>query len=86
VLKPGGAFFVSDIVLRHDLPESIRTSAAAYSACVAGALLRDEYIGIPKATGFTEIAVMSEATYPIDILTADPTVASLKDRLENVSE
>ena len=86
VLKPGGTFFVSDIVLRHELPESIRTSAVAYSACVAGALLKDDYVGIPKAKGFMAIAIMSEVTYPLDVLTADPTVSSLKDRLDNVSD
>ncbi|HIA47914.1 MAG TPA: arsenite methyltransferase [Candidatus Hydrogenedentes bacterium] len=86
VLKPGGAFFVSDIVLSHPLPESIRSSAAAYSACVAGAMLKDDYIGIPESKGFKDIDIMSEATYPIDILTADPTVSSLKSRLDCVSE
>lgn len=86
VLKPGGKFFVSDIVLRHELPETIRSSAAAYSACVAGALLKDVYVGIPESLGFTGLDVMSEATYPIDILTADPTVSSLKSELKDVSE
>jgi arsenite methyltransferase len=86
VLKPGGKFFVSDIVLRHELPESIRTSAAAYSACVAGALLKDDYVGIPAVQGFKDINIMSEATYPIEILTADPTVASLKAGLKGISD
>jgi hypothetical protein len=77
---------VSDIVLSHPLPECIRTSAAAYSACVAGALLKDDYIGIPQAQGFNDIDIMSEATYPIDILAADPTLSSLKSQLTDVSE
>ena len=86
VLKPGGAFFVSDIVLKHALPEAIRSSAAAYSACVAGAMMKDDYIGIPQAKGFSNVRVMSEATYPIDILTADPMVSSLKSQIKGVSE
>ena len=85
VLKPGGRYFVSDIVLRRELPEPIRNSAAAYSACVAGALLKDDYIGISEGMGFRDIEVMSEAVYPLDILTADPTVSSLMSQLEGVT-
>lgn len=86
VLKPGGKFFVSDIVLRRALPESILNSQAAYAACVAGALLKEDYIGIPESLGFTDLDVMSEATYPLDVLTEDPTVSGLLANMENVSE
>ncbi len=43
-LKPGGRLMVSDIVLRKDLPEEIRNSISAYTACVAGATRKEKYL------------------------------------------
>ena len=86
VLKPGGKYFVSDIVLRGELPEIIKNSPAVYSACVSGALQKEEYIGISEMLGFQHIEVMSEAVYPLDALTEDPTVKGLMSELEGVSQ
>lgn len=43
VLKPGGRVAVSDIALKHELPEAVAKSMAAYVGCIAGAILIDEY-------------------------------------------
>jgi len=60
VLKQGGRLIVSDIVLLKELPSSIKNSVAAYIGCVAGAILKDEYIGAIEAAGFQEIGVTDE--------------------------
>ena len=43
VLKPGGRVAVSDIALKHELPEAVAQSMAAYVGCIAGAILIDDY-------------------------------------------
>lgn len=72
VLKPGGRFFISDLVLLHDLPESIASSQELYCACVAGALQKRDYLAAMQAAGFTAIRVAKEARYPLDLLENDP--------------
>lgn len=70
ILKKGGHFCVSDIVLVGNLPEGLKKSAEMYAGCVAGALQQDEYIGIIKKTGFknVEIKQTKTITIPDDIL------------------
>ena len=60
ILKPGGHFSVSDIVLKGELPESVRQSAELYAGCVSGAIQMDEYLNIVKAAGFTSLQVQKE--------------------------
>ena len=86
VLKPGGKFFVSDIVLSAPLPDSIRNSAAAYTACVAGALLKEDYLAKIQASGFKEVNVLKESTFPLDPLTNDPNVRDLSEKLGDATE
>lgn len=57
ILKPGGHFCVSDIVLRGELPVELKKSAAAYAGCVSGALQQEEYIEIIKSAEFENIVV-----------------------------
>jgi len=70
VLKKGGHFSVSDIVLVGDLPEGLQKSAEMYAGCVAGAIQKEEYLEIIKETGFTNITVQKEKriTLPDEIL------------------
>ncbi len=72
VLKPGGHFCVSDIVIKGTLPEALKEPAAMYTGCVSGALQMDEYLGIIKDTGFTntELPKEKKITIPDDILRA----------------
>ena len=70
VLKPGGHFSISDIVLAGDLPEKIQQAAEMYAGCVAGAIQKKEYLDLIEATGFTGLSLQKEKaiTVPDDIL------------------
>lgn len=72
VLKPGGRLMVSDMVLLKELPEVIRKSVEAYVGCIAGALLKRDYVAAIEAAGFGEVEVVGEDVYPIELTMADP--------------
>jgi arsenite methyltransferase len=57
VLKPGGHFSISDIVLEGNLPDEIREAAEMYAGCVSGAIQKEEYLGLISDNGFTNITV-----------------------------
>jgi arsenite methyltransferase len=57
VLKPGGQFWFSDIVLLRPLPKSVADNVAAYVGCVAGASQLSEYIALLGDAGLTDITV-----------------------------
>ncbi|HPE56663.1 MAG TPA: arsenite methyltransferase [Bacteroidales bacterium] len=60
VLKPGGHFCVSDIVLSGNLPEALVKDAEMYAGCVSGAMLKEEYLGVIKKAGFKNIQIRKE--------------------------
>lgn len=60
VLRQGGRFCISDIVSTGMLPAAIREAAEWYTGCVSGAIAKDEYIGIIKSTGFSDVQVAKE--------------------------
>jgi arsenite methyltransferase len=66
VLKPGGRFAVSDIVLRRELPESARKSMTLWTGCVAGALVESEYVGKLRSAGFSDVTVEPTRIYDKD--------------------
>ncbi|MGC1242984.1 MAG: arsenite methyltransferase [Chryseosolibacter sp.] len=70
ILKPGGHFSVSDIVLKGALPEGLRASAEMYAGCVSGAIQQEAYLNIVKEAGFRGIKVQKERkiTIPDEIL------------------
>jgi arsenite methyltransferase len=70
VLKPGGHFSISDIVLVGNLPENLKNKAEMYAGCVAGAIQKDVYLELIKQNGFKEITVQKEKAIviPDDIL------------------
>ncbi len=70
VLKPGGHFSISDIVLEGDLPTTIREAAEMYAGCVSGAIQKNEYLELIKANGFEHITVQKDKAIvvPDDIL------------------
>src|ERR1700744_700986 len=70
VLKPGGHFSISDIVLVGELPSKIREAAEMYAGCVAGAIQKQEYLSLIEATGFSGIVLQKEKAIvvPDDIL------------------
>ena len=70
VLKPGGHFSISDIVLIGELPDALRQDAEMYAGCVAGAIQKDAYLGFIEEQGFADITIQKEKviTIPDDIL------------------
>ena len=52
ILKPGGHFCVSDIVIKGELPINLKKSAEMYAGCVAGAVQQEEYLKIIDNAGF----------------------------------
>ena len=57
VLKPGGHFCVSDIVLEGELPAALAEAAIAYAGCVSGAQNKEEYMATISAAGFDDAAI-----------------------------
>jgi arsenite methyltransferase len=80
-LKPGGRLMVSDIVLLRELPEEIRNSVAAYTACVAGAETKESYLGAIRKAGFQEIRILDETVFPTQVLANDPTTREIVKNL-----
>ena len=70
VLKPGGHFSISDIVLVGHLPEKIQQAAEMYAGCVAGAIQKADYLELIDAGGFKNITLQKEKAIivPDDIL------------------
>jgi SAM-dependent methyltransferase len=71
VLKPGGRLVVSDIVLQKELPEFVRRSTEAYIGCLAGAVMKEEYLDMIRLAGFEEIVVREETFFPIESLVCE---------------
>lgn len=70
VLKPGGHFSISDIVLSGQLPEGLQQDAAMYAGCVSGAIEREAYLDIVRKVGFVNVQVQKQRriTLPDEIL------------------
>lgn len=70
VLKPGGHFSISDIVLVGDLPDALRGDAEMYAGCVAGAIEMKDYLAMIEEKGFVGIVVQKKKpiSIPEDVL------------------
>lgn len=70
VLKPGGHFSISDVVLVGKLPDGLRKDAEMYAGCVAGAIQRQVYLELIQSNGFENVIVQKEKpiVIPDDIL------------------
>ena len=70
VLKPGGHFSISDIVLTGELPEKIKSAAEMYAGCVASAIDKDEYLSYIGKVGFINMQIQKDKPIivPDDIL------------------
>ena len=66
VLKPGGQFAVSDVVVRGDVPADIRRSMELWVGCIAGALEETEYAAKLRAAGFADVEVEPWRIYKVD--------------------
>ena len=70
VLKPGGHFSISDVVLVGALPNALKETAEMYAGCVSGAIQKQVYLELINANGFDNIAIQKEKPIyiPDDIL------------------
>ncbi len=65
ILKKGGHFSVSDIVLQGELPPNFKKIVELYAGCITGAIQKDEYLKIVQETGFSNIQIQKEKTITI---------------------
>jgi arsenite methyltransferase len=81
VLKPGGHFSISDIVLKGVLPAKIREAAEMYAGCVAGAVQKETYLEFMEINGFENIVIQKEKPIiiPDDILGNYLTAEEIKE-------
>lgn len=78
VLKQGARLMVSDLVLVKELPEIIKNSVEAYVGCLAGAVMKDEYLGYIAMAGFEDIEILQETNYPIEAMANDVTAQAVE--------
>ncbi|HEY49533.1 MAG TPA: arsenite methyltransferase [Dehalococcoidia bacterium] len=86
VLKPGGRLMVSDIVLLKELPDSVKSSVQAYVGCLAGAIMKDDYIGAIRDSGFAEVTVVDETCFPVQLMADDPAAGAAIDKLSHSTD
>jgi arsenite methyltransferase len=70
ILKAGGHFSISDIVLVGDLPSQLQEAAEMYAGCVAGAIQKSDYLNLIEENGFTKVTIQKDKPIilPDDIL------------------
>ena len=66
VLRPGGRFAVSDVIVREGLPEPVKASMAMWTGCVGGALEEQEFIALLTAVGFESPSIEPTRVYTRD--------------------
>jgi ubiquinone/menaquinone biosynthesis C-methylase UbiE len=66
VLRPGGRFAVSDVVVRGEVPPEVRRSVELWVGCVAGALEESEYRAKLERTGFTDVSIEATRVYDLE--------------------
>ena len=72
ILKPGGHFSISDVVIEGSMPMELQEAAEMYAGCVSGAIPKEAYLDLIRNQGFSEIQVQKEKQIilPDDILQA----------------
>lgn len=81
VLKPGGRIMVSDIVLTRELPDIIRENVSAYVGCIAGAVIKEDYLEAIRKAGFTDVKILEETDFPINYIVSDNSAVIIKNDL-----
>jgi arsenite methyltransferase len=81
VLKPGGHFSISDVVLIGELPDKLKHAAEMYAGCISGAIQKDDYLSLIKSNGFKDVVVQKqkEIVIPGDILSGYMTADEIRD-------
>jgi SAM-dependent methyltransferase len=70
VLKPGGRFAVSDVVIKGEVPSQVRRSMELWVGCIAGALTEEQYLELLRRAGFEQIEVEPTRVYEFEDATA----------------
>lgn len=85
VLKPGGHFCISDVVLKGKLPAVMKETAEMYAGCVSGAIQDEEYLNIINLTGFDSVQIKKEKqiVIPDEILSSYLSETELKEFKES---
>jgi arsenite methyltransferase len=85
IMKSGGHFSISDIVLQGELPTELRDEAALYAGCIAGAVQKEEYLRIIADAGFVNITLQQErkVEIPNEILIRYLTLEQLREYKRN---
>ncbi len=60
VLRPGGHFSISDVVLIGQLPDNLRNAAEMYAGCVSGAIQKEDYLTMAREAGFEDLVVQKQ--------------------------
>ena len=81
IIKKGGHFSISDIVLQGEPPDDLRKEAALYAGCISGAVQKEEYLRIIKEAGFANIVVQKDRKIeiPNEILAKFLTIDQLRE-------
>jgi arsenite methyltransferase len=85
ILKPGGHFSISDIVLQGEISDELKKEAALYAGCISGAVQKEEYLRVIREAGFTNITVQKDRKIeiPNEILINYMTLEQLRDFKRN---
>jgi arsenite methyltransferase len=82
VLRPGGRIMVSDLALKKPLPPEIRGSVEAYVACIAGAMVKDDYLGAIRGAGFENVEIVGEKAFPAELVLEDSSASQVAETLK----
>jgi arsenite methyltransferase len=82
ILKPGGRLMVSDIVLLKELPDEVKESVGAYVGCLAGAIMKEEYLQAIRDAGFDPVKVAEEKEFPVKLMANDPTGKAVMESMD----
>jgi len=86
ILKHGGHFSISDVVIEGEMPEGLQQDAEMYAGCVSGAIQKSEYLDIVRQSGFVNIELQKEKqiNLPDEILikyTDKGNISELREKL-----
>jgi arsenite methyltransferase len=81
IMKPGGHFSISDIVLQGELTDELRKEASLYAGCISGAVQKEQYLQTIRDAGFTNITVQKnrKIEIPNEVLARVLTLEQLRD-------
>jgi SAM-dependent methyltransferase len=92
VLKPGGRFAVSDLVLLEELPAEVAKSVSAYVGCIAGASLMHDYVRMALKAGLTDLSIpqiahgkkLAEAVAPGEACCGSPVASAAANAVASI--